>query len=176
MSELCAVINSWPLTHTSNDGDNPTPITPAHFLKGGIALAPIAGIVPIDGIASDERLAFVCNKDVQNHRTTYFRNLSMRCFREYPLPNATNGYLQKSIAVGDVLLREDNVPRMKWKLARIIEQHRGRDGNIQVYTIQLEAGKPTQRAAQVLYPLEVVSEPTVPEGAPEERSEASMSE
>lgn len=39
-----------------------------------------------------------------------------------------------------VLLREDNVPPLKWKLGRVTEIHPGQDGNVRVVTVRTKDG------------------------------------
>ena len=65
-------------------------------------------------------------------RTSYFKHLAVRWQREYLLQlrsaHTTKGRVSPAIAVGDVcLLREDNQPRVKWDLVRVLDAHVGRD-------------------------------------------------
>ena len=163
LNEVCSVINNRPLTYVSNDCDEPTAITPAHFLTGGPSQMPIAGIAAVDELTSDKNATAAELRRATQHRTTYLKNLSVRWFRECLLllrtANLTRDRVHEPIGVGEVcLLHEDNKPRIKWKLVRVVEQHRGRDGNVRVYSIRTPNGKVTRRAAQLLYPLEVREE------------------
>ena len=70
--------------------------------------------------------------------------------------NTTRGSPSRPINIGDVcLLREDNVPRIKWNLVRIEDAHPGRDGVIRTYTVRFSNRNLSRRAAQLLYALEV---------------------
>ena len=39
-----------------------------------------------------------------------------------------------------VILQEDNIPAIQWKLARVIETHRGPDGITRVVTVKTAKG------------------------------------
>ena len=95
-----------------------------------------------------------------SRRSAYFRDLSVRRFREPMLllrtANTTKGAPARPIQVGDVcLLKEDNEPRVRWKLVRVPESHEGRDGEVRVYTVEFPNRRLSKRASQLLYPLKV---------------------
>ena len=63
---------------------------------------------------------------------------------------------QDNIAIGTlVVVKEDNLPPMKWSLARILEIHPGRDGIVREVTLRGTSGI-ARRALKNLYPLPVV--------------------
>ena len=160
LCELSAVINDRPLTHVSTDVEAPTAITPAQFLRGGPSYPAHAAQIPVDQLRGDE---IATPNDLRRglaRRTTYFKNLSVRWFREYLAllrsANTTRGRQSPGIQVGDVcVLREDNVARVKWPLVRVEEAHPGRDGLTRVYSVKFSNGRVSRRAAQLLYPLEL---------------------
>ncbi|VDM98553.1 unnamed protein product, partial [Onchocerca ochengi] len=55
----------------------------------------------------------------------------------------------------NVLINEPEIPRGMWKLAKIKEIKRGRDGQIRNVIIELPHGKLLDRPVNLLYPLEV---------------------
>ena len=160
LSELTAIINDRPITPAPSDSDEPLALTPSQFLRGGPHYQALGALVPIDrlgneGVSPGEglRQGFI-------QRTRYFRDLSVRWFREYMLllrsANMTRGHVSRPLQVGEVcLLKEDNEPRIRWKLVRILERHEGRDNQIRVYTVKFPNQRTSRRAAQLLYPLEV---------------------
>ena len=62
----------------------------------------------------------------------------------------------RPIKVGDVVLvRDDNKRRLVWRIARVLNEHVGRDGLTRSYTIKFANGNLVKRPCQLLYPLEV---------------------
>lgn len=63
---------------------------------------------------------------------------------QYPsdLHNRTKWTKKKdNVAVGTmVVLKEDNLPPLRWPLARVTEVHAGADGNIRVVTVRTRDG------------------------------------
>ncbi|XP_003739145.1 uncharacterized protein LOC100905077 [Galendromus occidentalis] len=163
LCELAAIINERPLMYVSNDANEPTSITPAHFLRGGSFHRSYAGPVQNDKLRSDELATADDLRRGLALRTTYFKSVSVRWFREYlslhRSANATRGKRSPPIRVDDVcILREDIVARVRWPLVRVIEAHAGRDGLVRTYTVKFADSHTSRRAAQLLYPLEVTSE------------------
>jgi hypothetical protein len=56
-----------------------------------------------------------------------------------------------------VILREENVPPLQWKLGRIVELHPGSDGITRVVSVKTISGV-TKRAANRVYELPVDNE------------------
>lgn len=108
-----------------------------------------------DGAPPEDEL-----RKVFKQRTSYFKHLANRWQKEYLLQlrsaHATKGRVFPEIRTGDVcLVRDENQPRLKWALVRILEAHVGRDGNVRTYSVRFANGATSRRAAQLLYPLEV---------------------
>ena len=65
--------------------------------------------------------------------------------------------IQDNIAIGIlVVFKEDNLPPMKWSLARILEIHPGREGIVREVTLQGTSGAARWALSKKLYPLPVV--------------------
>lgn len=145
LCELTAVINNRPITYALSSPDAPQPLTPADFLRGGPNVAPLAQLVPVDRLRSDEVASADELRKGLATRTNYFRSLCARWYREYlPLlrsANVTRGSPAAALTIGDVcLVREENKPRIQWPLARIIDAHMGRDNRVRVYTLNFSNG------------------------------------
>ncbi|XP_003740983.2 uncharacterized protein LOC100902829 [Galendromus occidentalis] len=144
LCELAAIINERPLTYVPNDANEPTAITSAHFLRGGFFHRGYAGLLQTDKLRSDELATADDLRRGLALRTTYFKSVSVRWFREYlsllRSANATRGKRSPPIRVDDVcILGEDNVARVRWPLVRVIEAHAGRDGLVRTYTVKFAA-------------------------------------
>ncbi|CAB4013162.1 Hypothetical predicted protein [Paramuricea clavata] len=70
-----------------------------------------------------------------------------------------NGSAGDSISQGDiVVVHEDKIPRQLWKVGRVDDLMRGRDGNVRAATIRTSSGgrvQQLQRPIQRLYPIEI---------------------
>ena len=171
--ELAAVINDRPITAVPAEADAPSALTPAQFLRGGPHDPALAAWLPVDRLLDDGKTTGGDLRKEYAKRSAYFRQLSVRWFREYLLQlrsaQTRKGAATRPIQVGEVcVLKEDNKPRILWQLVRIIEQHKGRDGQVRVYTVRFPNRRTSRRAAQLLYPLEMESE-DMPAGSTAER-------
>ncbi|XP_018395608.1 PREDICTED: uncharacterized protein LOC108774094 [Cyphomyrmex costatus] len=134
--EIEGILNSRPLTALSSDPNDLTPLTPAHFFNKGEVL-----IMPVE-------------KDLSNIKDTHLsRWQHIQKLRQHYWQRWHKEYLQQlqvrtkwkegdeAVQVGDlVLLIEDNLPPMQWKLGRIEALHPGEDGVIRVATIRTSTG------------------------------------
>ena len=55
---------------------------------------------------------------------------------------------------GEVVIMKENTPRSMWKLAKVQNTHRGRDGKIRSIEIKKPNGNLVRRPPQLLIPLE----------------------
>ncbi|XP_003739980.1 uncharacterized protein LOC100905902 [Galendromus occidentalis] len=159
VAELGSVINDRPITHASTDVDAPTALTPGHLLRGGPPTATLASVEPLNRLGPNGRVDGKELRDAQKMKTSYFRSLSVRWYREYILmlrsANLTSGHEAEPIQINDVcLLKDDNLPRVRWVLVRVLDAHPGRDGLVRTYTVRFENGTTSRRPAQLLIPLE----------------------
>ena len=150
--EVEACINSRPLTYVNVTPDVSNPLTPSHFLIGRVA-----GFQPHD---SDE---FVSSnhKDLSEREIVRKRQLDKfwKIWSDDYLKNLpptvkgskSNCNLKKGSVV---LIREDNVPRMRWPLGLITDLFPGSDGIIRCVNIQT-AKSVICRSVQRLHDLEI---------------------
>ncbi|XP_028966994.1 uncharacterized protein LOC114828172 [Galendromus occidentalis] len=160
LCELTATINDRPITHVASESDVPIALTPAHFVRCVPHVPAIAPMIPIDSLGGGEVASGDDLRKAHAVRTNFFRSISVRWHREYLLllrsSIATRGHQASPIRLGDVcLLRDDNQPRIRWRLVRILEAHPGRDGKTRTYTVMFENRRQSRRAAQLLIPLEL---------------------
>ncbi|XP_018316662.1 uncharacterized protein [Mycetomoellerius zeteki] len=133
--EIEGILNSRPLTALSSDPNDLAPLTPAYFLIGDALIMPV-------------------EKDLLNIKDTHLsRWQHIQKLRQHYWQRWQKEYLQQLQArtkwkegddvvwVGDlVLLIEDNLPPLQWKLGRIEALHPGDDKVIRVVTVRTSTG------------------------------------
>ena len=133
MAEIESLLNSRPLTHVSIDPQDPEAITPNHFLTGRNSPN-----VPPD--VFDER-DLNSRKRWRQAQTLFWR----RWLREY-MSRLTERRKwttrsQTDAQIGDlVLVVEDNLPRGRWNLGRVVKTFPGDDGLIRTVEVQTTQG------------------------------------
>jgi hypothetical protein len=129
---------------------NPLPITPAQLAIG----RPLNSVPDVQ----EDSLKKSSNKAIERYlyltrllnqywgQKEYVHQLNLRSkwFKE-----------EDSIHVGDiVMVSEDNVSRIKWLLAKVVEVHQGKDGLVRTATIKTPRGV-LKRPVQRLHKLEI---------------------
>jgi hypothetical protein len=137
ITQIEACLNSRPLTALSNDPNDPSYLSPGDFLMG----APLTTLPEPD--ITNATMNSLCRlRRVQRFNqqlwkrwsSDYLNSLQKRTKWRNKQPDLQPGML--------VLLREDNVPPMSWKLAIIIpETFRGPDGHTRVATVKNSSGQ-----------------------------------
>ncbi|XP_033231913.1 uncharacterized protein LOC117182907 [Belonocnema kinseyi] len=149
--EIAGILNSRPISPLSNDPIDLLPLTPSHFLIGSSL-----STIPQANLEKTPTGRLSAWQHVQMLRQHFWR----RWHREYlhQLTNRSkwrNNPTDEEIKVGIlVLLKEDNLPPLSWKLGRIVEVHPGRDNVIRVVKLRTNSGTYTHAVAQ-LCPLSI---------------------
>ncbi|XP_062529977.1 uncharacterized protein LOC134200667 isoform X2 [Bombyx mori] len=147
LSQVEAILNSRPLNPMSSDPQDFLPLTPAHFLVG----RPLTAPVPDD------------LQDVPASRLTRYQRVEQirqhfwsRWAKEYVSEMQTRskwyqhkGELKENMLV---LIKDDNLPPLKWSLGRIIKTYPGKDSLSRVADIRKEDGI-VRRAFSKICPL-----------------------
>lgn len=142
-----ACLNSRPITPLSNDPSDLSALTPGHFLIGR----------PQTNSPESDLSA---NRLQRWQRTTQlFQQIWQRWNKEYLTQQQVRQKWPKfkgpEIEVGAlVLLKEDNLPPLRWKLGRVIQVSTGKDGVIRIATVRTDRGV-LQRAVRMLCPLPI---------------------
>ncbi|CAL1270294.1 unnamed protein product [Larinioides sclopetarius] len=129
--EIEGMINSRPITYVGSDSEEPTALTPAHFLLGKRITSLPSVRLHLDSNISSRK----CLIKSFNYRERLMRSFWTRWKNEYllNLRSAHSSLVKNSspFKVNDVvLIKDDHLPRNFWKLGRIIELFPGRDGKV----------------------------------------------
>ena len=156
--EIESVINSRPLTFVYSDSEGVSyALTPAHLIYGRrLVTSPSEN--HFDVISTNESLTrrarnqkYLLNQFVNRWRKDYLLNL--REFRAVKLRDQSS-----CVKVGDiVILKDDNVRRVFWKLAIVVELLKGKDDIARAALINVATPKILRRSIQQMIPIEVTS-------------------
>ena len=150
--EVECCVNSRPLTFSGDGSDATPPITPAHFLTGrgtGFSSRVVEDPTSVTSRVLSERAR------VREKRLSKFWSVwSSEYLRSLP-PSVRNFRPGGRLAVGSlVMLREENMPRMRWEHGVVTKLHMGRDGKVRSAEVRTSTG-PKTRPIQRLHDLEV---------------------
>ena len=157
LCQIEAQLNSRPLCPLTEDASCEEALTPGHFLIGQpLNMCPDPDVTALRENTLS-RWQF-CQKLVQSFwkrfANEYLSELQQRNKWKVPQENINPGQL--------VVIKEDNLPPGKWKLAVVTRVHPGKDGHVRVATVRTAQGE-LQRPIVKLVPLFV--ERTAPRGA-----------
>ena len=132
LCEVEAVINSRPLTVDNlNDPDSLNPLTPNHLLtmKSKVILPP-PGMLQSPDLYSRKRwrrIQHLANEFWSRWRKEFLPTLQQRQKWNYP---------RRDLAINDVVIvKDDNLPRNCWQLARVSRTDVAKDGHVR--TVQV---------------------------------------
>lgn len=150
-TQIESCLNSRPISPMSNDPSDLSPLTPGHFLIGE----------PLTAIPQSDLL------DVPSNRLTRYQHLTQlkqhfwsRWSREYlcQLQQRSKWARMKTgpeLHGALVILKDDNVPPMQWRMARIMDTHAGTDGRVRVVSLKTSNGITKRTVTKVcVLPLE----------------------
>ncbi|XP_031339663.1 uncharacterized protein LOC116168131 [Photinus pyralis] len=135
LTQIEACLNSRPLTPLSSNPDDLLPLTPAHFIIGESL------VTPVEPDMEEMKMNRLSRYElIQKLRRDFWKRWS----REYlsTLQNRTKWNIKRSNIQTNqlVILKEDNLPPLQWRMGRIIETHPGGDGVVRVVTIKTQNG------------------------------------
>lgn len=167
LTEIEATLNSRPLTFVSTE-DLDEPVTPSHLIYGRRIKS-----LPDAGKPGEESRVEEMSTNKAEKRVRYLRTLKehfwLRWKREYLL-ELRNAHRQRNkrqkgnIRVGDVVvIHDDNVKRVNWKLGKVERLIEGKDGAIRGAVVRKLTDKTgvyteIRRPVQKLYPVELSDE------------------
>uniref|UniRef100_A0A1I7W8B8 DUF5641 domain-containing protein n=1 Tax=Heterorhabditis bacteriophora TaxID=37862 RepID=A0A1I7W8B8_HETBA len=174
--EVEAIVNSRPLTYYQDDLSF-KPLRPIDFILSGNTCIASPPMLTEDDETYQTSQTSRCallnlwkqSQLVANNFWHIWKNEYLNSLREYSRCDHNNprSTAKCSPQIDDiVLLRDDNIPRAHWKLARICELPSTKE--IRSATIQLANGKRLQRAINFLHPLEIRANSNKPSEAPQD--------
>jgi hypothetical protein len=136
ITQVEACLNSRPLVPLSDEPNDPSYLTPGHFLIG----APLTSFPEPDFITTKmnclSRWQLIQRFKQQLWKrwsADYLNNLQQRSKWRTQQTDLQPGML--------LLIRDDNLPPMSWKLATVTETFPGLDGHVRVVTVKTSAGQ-----------------------------------
>ncbi|CAA9999245.1 unnamed protein product, partial [Nesidiocoris tenuis] len=147
-----ACLNSRPLTPLSDDPNDPSPLTPGHFLVGGpLSLPPEPDLTNTKSLTRRwDRVKLFTQQLWKRWSTEYLSSLQLRNKWRFHHDEIPVGTL--------VVVKEENLKPCDWKMGRIAALHSGSDGIARVATVFLGDGRQTRRPLVKLCP--ILADPT----------------
>lgn len=132
-------LNSRPLTPMTEDPDDLEPLTPAHFLVGTSLHAipePNLEDIPLNRLSQHQLMQRKLQDFWRRWRREYLCQLQARTKRWKPPVPVEIGKL--------VVIKDDRLPPMQWRMGRIHELHPGADNVVRVVTVKTSTGMLTR--------------------------------
>lgn len=131
LNQIEACLNSRPLSLMHNDPNEPTPLTPGHFLIGEPLVT-----VPETNYENSNVSTLKRWQLTQRMLQTFWRRWSNE-YLTYYLHRYKWGHRIPEPEVGDiVLVKEDDIPPTKWLFGRVMHKHPGPDSLTRVVTLR----------------------------------------
>ncbi|XP_058443677.1 uncharacterized protein LOC131425643 [Malaya genurostris] len=135
VTQIEACLNSRPITQMSNDHRDLEALTPGHFLiQRSLTAIPEPNLteIPDNRLSKWQRLQQFTQTIWKRWSTDYLSDLQNRNKWSRRKNNLHIGTM--------VLIKEENLPPLKWQLARVIELHPGSDNITRVVTVRTKCG------------------------------------
>ncbi|KAI8433726.1 hypothetical protein MSG28_015714 [Choristoneura fumiferana] len=147
LTQIEAVLNSRPLSPMSSDPNDLSPLTPAHFLIGRPLTSPASNDLTTEQTTSLPRYA-----RIEQLRQHFWQRWSKEYISELQLRTKWKTKKDDIILDSLVLIKDDNLPPLKWRLGRVTRLFPGNDGVSRVADIRTATGT-VRRAFSKICPL-----------------------
>lgn len=148
--QIEAILNSRPLCPLSTDPCDLVPLTPAHFLIGKTLTE-----IPDPDVIQLKQTTLSQFQRIQSIKQHFWKRWNKEYISELQQRKRWNKSAGSSLEEGQmVLVKDDNLPPMKWKLGRVVKLHFGSDNVARVAAIKTNSGE-IKRALVKLCPLPI---------------------
>ncbi|XP_060845431.1 uncharacterized protein LOC132925016 [Rhopalosiphum padi] len=142
LCQIEAALNSRPLSPLSLDPNDFNALTPGHFLIGSSLMLPPEpnmSSVPLNWLKRYQLMRQQMQIFWKRWSLEYLPQLQRR--GKWTKPN-------RNFSIGDLaILRDDNMPPLKWPLVRVTAVHSGNDGFVRAVTVRNSVGSEFRRPA-----------------------------
>ncbi|XP_043466286.1 uncharacterized protein LOC122501086 [Leptopilina heterotoma] len=149
-AEIEAILNSRPITPLSSDPNDLRSLSPSHFLIGDSLMSvPEHDLsdIPENRLSNWQNIQRLKQCFWKRWYKEYLNQLNVRCkWQQSKEENPEIGTM--------VILKEDNIPPLRWHLGRIIEIHPGDDSIVRVVTVRTTTGT-YKRSVKRIVPLPI---------------------
>lgn len=153
LTQIEALLNSRPMYPMSSDPNDLLPLTPAHFLIGRPLVAPA-----YDDLTTASTSRLVRYERIEQMKQNFWKRWSQEYVSELQTRSKWQSNASTIAPNTLVLIKEDNLPPLKWRLGRVLSTSPGRDGLARVADIKTANGV-IRRAYPRLCPLLQEEEP-----------------
>lgn len=134
--QIEAVLNSRPLTPLSSDPEDLMPLTPGHFIIG----RPLTSL-PSPNYQDRSTNSLTRFQRIEQLRQHFWIRWSKEYVSELQVRTKWRASKGATLTLNSlVLLKEENLPPLKWKLGRIVAVYPGTDGVTRVADIKTSSG------------------------------------
>ncbi|XP_075162915.1 uncharacterized protein LOC142235550 [Haematobia irritans] len=147
--QISAILNSRPLIPLTDDPNDLEVLTPGHFLVGAPLTSfpePDIGSLNINTLSTWQKVCYIQQIFWKKWSCSYLNLLQERTKWKSSKNNIATGAM--------VLVKDDNLPPLKWKLGRIVETICGSDGIVRVFIVKTSNGV-SRRSVSKLAPLPI---------------------
>lgn len=136
LTEIEAILNSRPITPLSNDPNDLSYLSPGHFLIGDTLLS-----IPNQDLANIRTNRLNQWQHVQRIKQGFWKRWKGEYLSHLQQRTKWKSNRQDKIAIGQlVIIKEDNLPPLRWSIGRIVDLHPGEDNIIRAASVLTPGG------------------------------------
>lgn len=151
--EIEAVLNSRPLISLSSDPNDLCALTPSHFLIGDVLSS-----LPEHNFSSTQNNRLSTWQHIQKVKRDFWTRWHKEYINELNIRHKWTKGNHDIKKDSIVLLHDDNLPPLQWRLGRVIEIYPGHDGIIRTVRVKTTTGELTRTVKKLaLLPVETDS-------------------
>ena len=133
LTQIEAILNSRPLCPLTSNCDDPVPLTPAHFLIGKTLTS-----IPEQDVTMIQENCLSRYQRLQQIIQHFWCRWNKEYISELQTRVKWKQKSQNLLKVGSlVIVKQDNMPPLKWNVGRVVQLYPGADGIIRVASVRL---------------------------------------